>query len=106
MSETDPHGRFDHATLDEVIHGRVRLGVMAYLASVETALFGEVRDAVGATDGNLSAQLRKLESANYVSVTKGFAGRKPQTSVALTAEGRAAWRAWLDRIEQMTRPLR
>ena len=94
---------FDHSGFDDVIHGRIRLGVVAYLASVESALFAELRDKVGATDGNLSAHVGKLEEAGYVSVAKSFAGRKPQTRLALTHRGRTAWNNWLDRIEKLTR---
>ena len=64
-------------------------------------MFGELRDQVGATDGNLSAHLRKLEDAGYVRAEKSFVNRKPQTRLALTAEGRRAWRAWLDRIDAL-----
>jgi len=92
---------FDHVAIDEVIHGRIRLGIVAYLSSVESALFAELRDRVGATDGNLSAHLRKLEEAGYVSVEKFFAGRKPQTQLALTAHGRRAWQVWLRRMEDL-----
>jgi DNA-binding MarR family transcriptional regulator len=94
---------FDHSGFDDVIHGRIRLGVVAYLASVESALFTELRDKVGATDGNLSAHVGKLEEAGYVSVAKSFAGRKPQTRLSLTHRGRTAWYNWLDRIEKLTR---
>jgi DNA-binding MarR family transcriptional regulator len=94
---------FDHSGIDDVIHGRIRLGAVAYLASVESALFAELRDAVGATDGNLSTHLRKLEEAGYVTVTKAFIGRKPQTRLALSHSGRQAWNNWLDRIETLTR---
>jgi DNA-binding MarR family transcriptional regulator len=96
MAEDRP---FDHETIDDVIHGRIRLGVVAYLSAVDHAIFAELRDKVGATDGNLSAHLRKLEDAGYVSVEKYFVGRKPQTRLALTDKGRKAWRAWLSRIE-------
>jgi len=96
MAENRP---FDHETIDYIIHGRIRLGIVAYLSAVEHALFSELRDKVGATDGNLSAHLRKLEDAGYVRVEKSFVGRKPQTRLALTDEGRKAWQAWLSRIE-------
>ena len=96
MGENRP---FDHETIDDIIHGRIRLGIVAYLSAVEHALFSELRDKVGATDGNLSAHLRKLEDAGYVRVEKSFVGRKPQTRLALTDEGRKAWQAWLSRIE-------
>jgi DNA-binding MarR family transcriptional regulator len=96
-------GAFDHDTIDEVIHGRIRLGVVAYLSAVESALFSELRDRVGATDGNLSAHLRKLEEAGYLRVDKSFVNRKPRTRLSLTLRGRQAWSTWLDRIEQLTR---
>ena len=92
---------FDHNKLDDVIHGRIRLGVVAYLSAVDSALFGELRDQVGATDGNLSAHLRKLEDAGYVQADKSFVNRKPQTRLSLTPEGRKAWRVWLDRIDAL-----
>jgi DNA-binding MarR family transcriptional regulator len=98
MADESP---FDHNQLDDIIHGRIRLGVVAYLSAVESALFGELRDRVGATDGNLSAHLRKLEDAGYVSADKSFVNRKPQTRLCLTPEGRKAWRAWLDRIDAL-----
>lgn len=96
MSEDNP---FDHNDIDDVIHGRLRLGVMAYLSVVSPAIFGELRDKVGATDGNLSTHLRKLEEAGYVEQEKRFVGRKPQTRVHLTPKGRAAWIAWIQRME-------
>ena len=98
MVEPNP---FDHNAIDDVIHGRIRLGIVAYLSAVESALFSELRDKVGATDGNLSAHLRKLEEAGYVAVAKSFVARKPQTRLALTHGGRQAWNTWLDSIERL-----
>lgn len=98
MSDDSP---FDHNAIDDIIHGRLRLGVVAYLSAVDGALFTEVRDKVGATDGNLSAHLRKLEDAGYVQVEKSFVNRKPQTRLSLTKVGRKAWGIWLDRMETL-----
>lgn len=95
MSDENP---FDHSQIDDVIHGRLRLGVMAYLSSVSPAVFGELRDKVGATDGNLSTHLKKLEEAGYVRQEKRFVGKKPQTRVFLTETGRKAWLAWIDQM--------
>lgn len=92
---------FDHAALDDAIHGRLRLGVMAYLSSVSPAAFQELKARVNATDGNLSAQLRKLEEAGYVAIEKTYAGRKPLTRVSLTENGRAAWAAYLNRLRNL-----
>lgn len=96
MSEDNP---FDHNDIDDVIHGRLRLGVMAYLSALSPAVFGELRDKVGATDGNLSTHLRKLEEAGYIRQEKLFVGKKPQTRIHLTDSGREAWLAWIQRME-------
>lgn len=96
MSGDNP---FDHNDIDDVIHGRLRLGIMAYLSTVSPAVFGELRDKVGATDGNLSTHLRKLEEAGYVELEKLFVGRRPQTRVHLTETGRKAWLMWLERMQ-------
>lgn len=96
MSEENP---FDHNGIDDVIHGRLRLGVMAYLSAASPAVFGELRDRVGTTDGNLSTHLKKLEEAGYVTQEKRFVGKKPQTRIFLTEKGRKAWLAWIARME-------
>jgi DNA-binding HxlR family transcriptional regulator len=94
-------GGFDIAALDGVIHGRLRLGVMAFLADGGTADFNTLKAKLAASDGNLSVQLRKLEDAGYVQIAKSFAGRKPLTRVAITDKGRAAFVAYLDAIEKL-----
>ncbi|MFK7955223.1 MAG: winged helix-turn-helix domain-containing protein [Lysobacterales bacterium] len=98
MTDVNP---FDHSSIDDVIHGRLRLGIMGYLSASSPALFTELRDQVGATDGNLSTHLKKLESAGYVFIEKRFAGRKPQTMIHLTRPGRAAWVSWLERVQSL-----
>ena len=92
---------FDHTGLDDVIHGRLRLGVMAYLSTVSPASFLELRAKTNATDGNLSAHLSKLEEAGYVRIEKSFQGKKPLTRAHLTDAGRAAWIAYLDRLKAL-----
>lgn len=87
--------RFDISGLDDVIHGRVRLGIVAYLASAEVADFTELKDLLEVTQGNLSVHLRKLEEAGYVSIDKSFVGRKPLTRVRLTEAGREAFAGYL-----------
>lgn len=89
---------FDHTALDDVIHGRLRLGVMAYLASVTAASFADLKAKVNATDGNLSSHLAKLEEAGYVRIAKSFQGKKPLTQISLTTRGRKAWLDYLDRL--------
>ena len=93
--------RFDHTEIDDVIHGRLRLGVMAYLSTVSPAAFGELKAKVNATDGNLSTHLTKLEEAGYVKIEKKFQGKKPLTLVHLTKSGRSAWIGYLNRIQAL-----
>ncbi len=90
---------FDHNAIDELIHGRIRLAVMAYLSTASGAEFTDLRNRIGTTDGNLSTHLRKLEEAAYVTVSKGYAGRKPQTVVKITDKGRAAFVHYLDALK-------
>lgn len=89
---------FDIERLDDVIHGRLRLGVMAYLSTAERADFNTLKAKLAATDGNLSVHLRKLEEAGYVRIDKRFVGKKPQTEAVLTEEGRKAFVRYLDAI--------
>ena len=92
---------FDIDRIDDVIHGRMRLGVMAYLASVEVADFNELKALLKATQGNLSIHLRKLEDAGYIAIEKGFLGRKPLTQARLTPAGRAAFVRYLKAMQQL-----
>jgi DNA-binding transcriptional ArsR family regulator len=92
---------FDHTEIDDVIHGRLRLGIMAYLSGVSPAIFGELRDKVQATDGNLSTHLRKLEEAGYVRQEKTFVGRRPQTQIFSPTRAASAWLAWIARMQEL-----
>jgi DNA-binding MarR family transcriptional regulator len=93
--------RFDIGKIDDVIHGRLRLGVMAYLANAEVADFNELKSVLEVTQGNLSVQLRKLEEAGYVTIEKGFLGRKPRTQVRITSEGRKAFATYLEALGRL-----
>ena len=89
---------FDISRIDDVIHGRIRLGIMAYLSGADTADFNTLKTRLQTTDGNLSVHLRKLEEAGFVAVTKSFIGRRPLTQASLTEDGRAAFVAYLDAV--------
>jgi len=82
--------------ISDIIHGRVRLGVMAFLANAEVATFTELKTALSVTQGNLSIQMRKLEDAGYIAIDKTIVGRKPLTTIRMTDEGRTAFAAYID----------
>jgi DNA-binding HxlR family transcriptional regulator len=87
--------------LNPVIHGKLRLALLSLLVGVEEAEFTWLRSKTGATDGNLGAQLAKLEEAGYVSVKKKFVQRKPQTLYRITEAGRAAMAEYVRALKQM-----
>jgi len=80
----------DLPELNPVIHGKLRLALLSLLSAVDEAEFTWLRAKTGSTDGNLGAQLMKLEEAGYVSVEKRFVQRKPQTLYRMTEAGRTA----------------
>ena len=87
------------ADIDPLIHAPTRLKIMAYLSIVESADFTFLMQQTGLTRGNLSVNLRKLEEAGYVSITKEFVDRIPRTLIRLTADGHQAIRAYRDNMQ-------
>lgn len=96
-----PADEFNIDAIDDVIHGRLRLGIMAYLSTAGAAEFPLLKSRLQASDGNLSVQLRKLEDAGYVTIDKSFVGKKPQTMVTLTGTGRGAYISYLDAMKKL-----
>jgi DNA-binding HxlR family transcriptional regulator len=94
---------FDIGRIDDVIHGRVRLGIMAVLSGVDSADFNTLKARLQTTDGNLSVHLRKLEEAGFVAVEKSFQGRKPLTQAKMTEAGRTAFLSYLDAMAGLVR---
>ena len=87
--------------LNPVVHGKVRLAVLSLLAGVEEAEFTWLRARTGATDGNLGAQLAKLEQAGYLTVEKKFVQRKPQTIYRMTEAGRQALAEYVAALKKL-----
>lgn len=92
--------------LDEVVHQRVRLGVLAILSEAAECTFITVRDTLELTDGNLSRHIRVLEDAGLVEVRKGYEGRRPCTWLSLTRQGHKALRAEIGALEKLVARLR
>ena len=88
-----------HNLIDETIHQRTRLAIMATLAGVVRLDFNELKAELGLTDGNLSTHAAALERAGYVQITKSFRGRKPRTTLAVTAKGRKALQKYITLLQ-------
>jgi DNA-binding MarR family transcriptional regulator len=94
------------ASLDPVIHERLRLASVSALAVNHVLTFGELKKLLETTDGNLSVHSRKLEDAGYVTVEKKFEGRMPRTEYRLTASGRNTLERYLTHMEALIRATR
>lgn len=84
---TEPH---PSSQIDDTVHQRYRLGILAFLSGVARADFSTLRDELGLTDGNLNRHLAMLTEAGYVTTAKSSDGGRGRTWVALTTDGRTA----------------
>lgn len=86
--------------LNPLLHSQLRLAVMSILMNVVEADFVYLREKTESTAGNLSVQLDKLSSAGYISVEKGFVGKKTRTTCQITEKGRKAFENYVDALKQ------
>ena len=91
-ADTDTPDPTDHPAtgLDEVVHQRVRLGILAIAHEARRVEFGYLRTNLDLTAGNLSKHLTVLETAGLIDIEKGYEGKRPRTWIALTTSGKAA----------------
>lgn len=100
MSDTPDPGRYAYDGLDRVIHEKARLGILTgLLTHPDGLLFNDLKGLCALTDGNLSRHLAILQEAGLVEVWKGVKGRRPQTLVRITDQGRARFRQYLSVLE-------
>lgn len=85
--------------LDPLLHSELRLAVMSVLVNLEEADFAYLREATGATAGNLSVQIDKLTAAEYITVEKGYKGKKPQTLCKITPIGLKAFEDYVEALK-------
>ncbi|MDR2804026.1 MAG: transcriptional regulator [Dysgonamonadaceae bacterium] len=85
--------------LDPLLHSQLRLAVMSLLISVEEADFVFLKEKTGATSGNLSVQIDKLNEAGYLSVTKTFRGKMPCTICKISDKGVAAFGEYVQALQ-------
>ena len=87
--------------VDRLIHEPARLKLMALLYVLDSADFTFLMTQTGMTWGNLSAHMSKLEKAGYIAVVKTFRGKRPNTMLSLTHEGRTAFQAYRQQMQQL-----
>lgn len=89
------------SSLEDAVHQRVRLGILAVLVEARRADFTYLRRALDLTDGNLSRHLQVLEEAGYLKMEKTFEGRLPRTWISATKRGRAAFASEITTLREL-----
>ena len=92
--------------LDKLIHERLRLGIISALAATDSMSFGDLKNLLQTTDGNVSVHARKLEEAGYIACEKSFKGRVPLTEYRITAAGRTALGKYLNHMEALIKAMK
>jgi len=87
--------------IDRLVHEPARLMIIAVLYVIDSADFTFLMNQTGMTWGNLSAHLSKLEEASYIKVEKSFKGKRPNTMLRLTNQGRVAFQAYRQKMKQV-----
>ncbi len=87
--------------LDKMLEHRLRLQIVSVLVANESYDFNALKELLEATDGNLATHLKALEREKYISVTKSFVDRKPNTRYKVTERGRNAFKKHLDALEEL-----
>lgn len=91
--------------LNKVFDSRIRIGIMSALMVGEEVNFNDLKGLIDVTDGNLATHLKTLEENEFISVRKGFIGRKTNTTYAITRAGEKAFRSHLDALEKIIKKL-
>jgi DNA-binding MarR family transcriptional regulator len=92
--------------LDKILEHRARLQIMSVLVSNTAYDFNSLKEVLGITDGNLASHIKALEKEKYISVSKSFIERKPNTKYKITERGKSAFRKHLDALEALVKQQR
>ena len=87
--------------LDKLLEHRLRLTICVLLSRFDELSFSRLKGLTEETDGNLGANLRRLEQAGYLGARKEFVARKPVSWYALTETGRTVLRRHLDALSEL-----
>lgn len=94
------------AHINKAFDHRIRLGIMSILMVNETVEFTTLKELLDVTDGNLASHIKALEQEAFISITKQFIGKKPNTRYAATELGKQAFKNHLNALEQLIRQSR
>jgi DNA-binding MarR family transcriptional regulator len=89
--------------LDRILEHRIRLQIMSVLVMNEGYEFNSLKEILNVTDGNLASHIKALEKEKYISISKTFVDRKPNTKYKVTERGRTAFRKHVDALEAVVK---
>lgn len=89
------------ADINQIIHAPARLRILMMLYVVESLDYVFLKNQTGLSWGNLATHLGKLEDAGYITVIKGYQGKKPQSQIQLTTSGRSAFKSYKNTLQQI-----
>jgi DNA-binding MarR family transcriptional regulator len=100
----NPAGRSEGNPLEDInqiIHAPARLMILIRLYVVESLDYVFLKNQTGLSWGNLATHLGKLEQAGLIKITKGYQGKKPQSLIKLTPQGRKAFQDYKRSLQQI-----
>ncbi|MFT5168959.1 MAG: DNA-binding HxlR family transcriptional regulator [Saprospiraceae bacterium] len=89
------------SNLNKLLHQELRLSIISFLVTIESADFNKLIEVTSATKGNLSVQISKLQQAKYIAVKKSFKGNYPHTECKITKLGRTEFEIYVENLKQM-----
>jgi len=90
--------------LDPLLHSQLRLSIISTLMTVKEADFNHIKDITGATSGNISIQIKKLQQAGYITVIKSFKNNYPNTMISITGKGKEAFEKYVTHLKKYIYP--
>ncbi|MFZ4796526.1 MAG: winged helix-turn-helix domain-containing protein [Bacteroidia bacterium] len=93
--------KIDIDNLNKAFENRIRLGIMSVLMVNDKVDFNNMKELLNLTDGNLASHITGLEKQGYISVSKQFVGKKPNTTFEVTKEGKIAFKLHLNALEKL-----
>jgi DNA-binding transcriptional ArsR family regulator len=85
--------------LDPILHSPLRLAIISLLMKEGVFDFNTLKEKTGATSGNISVQLKKLEEAGYIIIEKSFRNNYPHTGVTISKKGLLAFEDYVNSLK-------
>lgn len=88
-----------YKSLNPLLHSQLRLAIVSFLVTNSQSDFKELKQVTKATAGNISVQIKKLEEAEYIKVTKGFLKNYQHTTIEITKKGIDAFEEYVNALK-------